>query len=136
MNRRQAIRKVVGVGAAVAALPVLGQAQGSGNNAACGLPCGSAPEWKEPPLDLRTPEQIVEDSEEDWAKNILIEASGDYTKYRHHAYHLPNRIFARVERLLAEQHIPFERRDIAGRPSLIINGNVYQQEHLILSLSY
>ena len=129
MNRRQAIQKAVVLGGALATVPAIVQARGDGvmGHAICHAP-GNAPEWKEPPLDLRTPEQIVEETTENWAKDYVRQAQGDYTKYQHFHYSAPNRIFPRIERILGEQNIPFEKRDVAGRLSLIINGNVISHE--------
>ena len=130
MNRRQAIQKAVVLGGALATVPAIVQASDGGvlgYPATCG-PSVNAPEWKEPPLDLRTPEQIMEEQEENWAKDYVRQAQEDYTKYHRFHYTAPPRIFARVERMLSEQNISFEKRDVAGRLSLIINGNVISIE--------
>lgn len=124
MNRRQLIRSAVGAGAAAASLPVLAKVAQANDRAYMGAPTCSAPEWKEPPLDTRTPEQVMEDSQQEWAASIVKDLHADYSKYRKYVYSADADLFKRVEALLVKENRPFERRSIAGKDCLIVNGNV------------
>lgn len=127
MNRRQLLRTAVGVGATAASLPVLSKLVEANDrvyagNAMCAP--SNAPEWKEPPLDLRTPEQVVIDAETEHVNGIVRDMTADYTKYHKFVYNVEPEIFESVRKRLTETNQPFELRFIDPKQCLIVNGNV------------
>lgn len=133
MNRRTAIRKVVGVGAAAAALPVLDTvASANRNYVYTGETAGMSPAgiaMQPPPPDTRTPEQVVEDQEREYLNYImqhLTRQAGPWT--RRSAHNVWNHEF---EAALAEAHtrgITVETRVIGGFDSIIgPNGNIVRR---------
>ena len=75
MNRREMLKRVVGVGTVLGVAPVVAKLNASvtphTNDPLCGTPCSSVPER---PLDVRTPGQVYEDETnnqvEHWLRRI------------------------------------------------------------------
>lgn len=132
MNRRTAIRKAIGIGAAVAALPVLEQV-----SRAHGLEVGQAPpEWTPPPPDTRTPEQIIHDQDEEMLQDSLRHLTRDrQTWERRYAYGLWIEEYDRVLARLRAQRIPVTEIKIGGQDCVIgPNGNIVRKLGQILYL--
>lgn len=128
MNRRAAIRKAFGFGAAAAALPLLDKVVTANDNVIMCSPCG-APEWTPPPPDTRTPEQVLADQEQELVEDFVRHLTKNLEPWnRRYASTLGQREFKLVEAALIAEHRTVETRVINGALCLIgSNGNVIQQ---------
>lgn len=60
MNRRDMLKRVIGVGAVAASAPLLSRVLAA-DEGTTAMP-GPSPAWEPPPLDTRTPDQVYDDS--------------------------------------------------------------------------
>jgi hypothetical protein len=127
MQRRALFKKamgVIGVGTAWPLITTLhAQSQLRQNPYPYASGVGSTP--APPPLDRRTPEQILDDANTRWRDEIFWEIDGEWNKSYKQCYRrLPPDVIELVETQLVTTHRTFETRIIAGHECLIINGNV------------
>ena len=131
MNRRTAIRKAIGIGAGLAAVPVLATVAKANDslvtNSACGVQTGcSTPAYVPSPPDTRTPEQIIEDQYKEEVIDVIRHLTHEpYLGQRRYAYSVWHQTYVRTLTALREQALPFEARLIDDVPCLIgTNGNI------------
>lgn len=131
MNRRAAIRKVVG--AAAAALPVLDKVAAGHNSRVYTGPVQSAPipvgAFQPPPPDIRTSEQVFEDQEQESLKYMMQHLTRKPDQWtRRSVYGVWNHEFEAVLAEARTQGIVVETRQIRGFDSIIgPNGNIVRR---------
>ena len=129
MNRRQALKRVAGLGVGVTLAPVVAKAVGHTAKASFvnAVPCGAsncappacAPST--PPEDSRTPEQVFEDYVENLATSILNDLNAKRHKSYKATYLVPDNVFQRIQEKLGDTA---DLRTIAGQKCLIVNGSI------------
>ena len=122
MERRTLLKQAAGVAGIITLLPVMEQVVAQPVQAWTTMP--PMPAYTPPPLDLRTPEQLFEDSQVQWAQSVVRDAESDWNKYGHFHYALPSDVYERMQILLIRENKPFETITIAGRTGLVYRGNV------------
>ena len=134
MNRRTAIRKALGAGAAVAALPVLDKVleasdrvyTGSCNN---GAPMCAPTEMAPPPPDTRTPEQVIADQDQEILNDQIRHLTREPDPWsRRYVYQVPNHEFDRLITEMTAQRHPITVQHISGTDCIIgPNGNLIRR---------
>lgn len=135
MNRRAMIRKAVGAGAAVAALPVLQKALEAndrvytGANSDCTALPSPVGEWQPPPPDLRTPEQVIADQDAEMVQDVLRHLTNEpYAGARRYAYSVWPAEYNGAIAALRTQGVAFTEGQVNGIDYLVgPNGNVVRK---------
>lgn len=130
MNRRTAIRKAFGFGAAAATLPVLATVTEAAGANTANQPLWSLPTpveaYQPPPPDTRTPEELFADQEAESVRDTVRHLTSETNPwFRRYMYSVWPHEFNTTRAELRRQQLAFEERTIHGFPCLIgSNGNV------------
>lgn len=124
-SRRDILKAAAGLATMSVASPmVVEKFGGIGQGVMCGSAQPAAPTPTEPPKDLRTPQQVLDDDVKSDIRQIIEFDNSEYWK---HTRYVPRYTFEKLEAALIERGLPVTKIDLMSGSNvyaLVVNGNV------------
>ena len=126
LNRRTAIKRALGIGAAAAALAIAKTSSAAQADVPA-MPQATPPIFTPPPADTRTPREVWQDHEKtynEWLDGIL-DNSSQYRSWNRRVEHVTGKTYLRLKNKMTARGMKIEELVMGGDTHLVIHGNLY-----------